>query len=468
MMTGARWLIAAGLAAGLCAAPLRAQEVAPPDAPAAEAGAPPAETGAEPPALTAEALDALVAPVALYPDALLAQVLVAVTYPLEVVKAARWTAANAGAEGDARAQAAQAEGWDASVAVLAAGFPSVVERMADEIDWTEALGDAVVAQTEDVMDAVQRQRARAAALGNLESNAAQTVTLEDDAISVAPANPEVVYVPAYDPTLAYTQAASAAPLVVTDPADTGYSSGELLATGVIGFGAGMLVNELFDDDDWGGGYWGGPPRFDWNDRGFYPRPGVDIDGDVNINVDRDRFDVDRGQRFRPDDDRMAEARDRISQREGGGARRERTGAQGGADRAAARDKIAARKADGARPTRPAGGGDRAAAVDKLRERGGGSGAALRRNDNGPLAAKRAEKRGAEKRGGGLRTAAVTKGGGKALHRPAGDRSRAGGGDRPKPKAGGGGGARRGEAMKRGGSGGNRAAKAGARGGAKRR
>lgn len=294
------------------------------------------------------------------------------------------------------------------------------------------------------------------------------MTLEDDAISVAPANPEVVYVPAYDPTLAYTQSASAAPLVMTDPADPGYSSGDLLATGVIAFGAGMLVNELFDDDDdWGGGYWGGPPRFDWNDRGFYPRPGVDIDGDVTINVDRDRIDIDRGARFKPHNDRVTVARDRISLREGGGALRDRPGPQGGGDRAAARDKIAARKADGARPTRPAGGGDRAAAVGKLRERGAGAGSALKRHDDGPLAAKRAEKR-----GGGARVAGATKGGARAAHRPDGDRpkpklAKAGGDDRPKPKAGGGGGAGRGEAMKRGG-GRDHAAKAGARGGAKRR
>jgi hypothetical protein len=454
MTTVARWLIAASLAAALCAAPLRAQEAAAPEAPAAEASA-----------LSAEALDALVAPVALYPDALLAQVLVAATYPLELVKAARWTAANADTAGDARADAAEAEGWDASVTVLAAGFPSVVERMADEIDWTEALGDAVIAQTDDVMDAVQRQRARAAALGNLESNAAQTVTLENDAISVAPADPEVIYVPAYDPALAYTQPATAAPLVVTDPADTGYSSGELLATGAIAFGAGMLVNELFDeDDDWGGGYWGGPPRFDWDDGGFYPRPGVDIDGDVTINVDRERIDFDRGERFQPGDDRVAEARDRISQRDGGGGLRERAEAQGGADREAARERIAARRDDGARPARPAGGGDRAAATEKLRARGDGGGAALRRDGDGPLAAKRAETRGAASKGGGLKAAAQSKGGGGALHRPAGDRPRAGAGDRPRPKAGGGG---RGEAMKRAG-GRDHAARAGDRGGLKRR
>jgi hypothetical protein len=423
------------------------------------------EEGAAESALSAEDLDTLVAPVALYPDALLAQVLVAATYPLEVVKAARWTEESADVEGEARADAAEAEGWDPSVAVLAAGFPTVVERMAAEIDWTEGLGDAVVTQTDDVMDAVQRQRARAAALGNLESNEAQTVTLDDDAISIAPANPEVVYVPAYDPALAYSAQTTAAPVVVADPDDEGYSSGDLIATGVIAFGAGMLVNELFDDDDdWNNGYWYGPPRFDWDDGGFYPRPGVNIDGDVNINVDRDGIDIDRGDRFRPDPDRAAEARNRLSNREGDGAARERLENVGGGDRADVREKIAARSVGGARPARPAS-GDRGDATAKLRERagggGGGGGAALRRDDDGPLAARRAENRG----GGGLRTAAASRKGGE-LKRADKDRPRASR-DRPRPKADGGGGGRRGEAMKRGG-GREHAARAGARGGKPKR
>jgi hypothetical protein len=408
------------------------------------------ETPAEP-VLSADDLDALVAPVALYPDALLAQVLVAATYPLEIVKAARWTAANADAEGEARADAAEAEGWDPSITVLAAGFPTVVAHMADDIDWTESLGDAVLTQTDDVMDAVQRQRARAAALGNLDSNDAQTVTLEDDAISIAPADPEVIYVPAYDPTLVYAESAAAAPVVVTDPDDEGYSSGDLIATGVIAFGAGMLVNELFDDD-WSDGYWYGPPRFDWGDRGFYPRPGVNVDGDVTINVDRDGIDIDRGDRFRPDPDRAAEARDRLSNREGDGAVRERLENAGDGDRAAAREKIAARSDGGARPVRPTS-GDRGAGATKLRQRDGDrGGAALRRDGDGPLAARRAENRGA-----GVRAAAASRDGG-AVRRA--------GGDRPRPKAGGG--DRRGGAMQRGG-GRDHAARADARGGrAKRR
>jgi len=414
----------------------------------ATGGAEAEESAPADPVLSADDLDALVAPVALYPDALLAQVLVAATWPLEIVKAARWTAENADAAGEARAEAAEAERWDPSVAVLAAGFPTVVERMADDLDWTEGLGDAVLTQTDAVMDAVQRQRARAAALGNLDSNDAQTVTLEDDAISIAPANPEVVYVPAYDPALAYAQPATAAPVVIADPDDDGYATGDLIATGVIAFGAGMLVNELFDDDDdWNDGYWYGPPRFDWGDGGFYPRPGLNVDGDVTINVDRDGIDIDRGDRFTPDRDRAEEARDRLSNRGAGdGAVRDRPANAGGGDRAAARDRIAARSEGGARPSRPAG-GDREAAAARLRERSGaGGGAALRRDGDGPLAARRAENR-----GGGVRAAGASRDGA-AVRRA--------GGDRPRPKAGGG---RGGGAMQRGG-GLDHAARAGARGG----
>jgi hypothetical protein len=331
--------------------------------------APPSPPPAAAPAalLGDDALDDLVAPIALYPDALLAQVLVAATYPLDVVKAQRWVAANTRLSPDARADAAAAQGWDPSVAVLAAGFPTLIGRMADDLDGTEALGEAVIAQTDDVMDAIQRQRGRAAAVGNLESNAAQTVTEEAGAIAIAPANPEVVYVPAYDPATVYTQPASGAPVVVSDPADTGYSTGSLVATGVIAFGAGLLVNELFDDDDDWNGYWGGPPRFDWDDGDFYPRPGrpgINAGGDVNIDIDRDR-NIDRDRpvrgpafsdlRNRPAGERSEAVRDRI-----GGD---------GDGLAAARAKIEARSDGAPRPgaaqrDRPAPGGGAAGTRDR--------------------------------------------------------------------------------------------------------
>lgn len=268
--------------------------------------------------LTDEELDNLVAPVALYPDPLLAQIFVASTYPLEVVKADRWVKANVDLAVDQRAATAEAEGWDPSVAVLAAGFPNVVERMATDIDHTENLGDAMLTQSDDVLDAVQRQRARANAVGNLESNEAQTVTVEGDNITIAPASPQVIYVPTYDPQTVYVTPAPAAPVVVETT--TGYSSGDLLMTGVLAFGAGMLVNEIFDDDDDWHGYWGpGYRHFGWDDDYFYPRPGWgghnDIDVDIGeINIDRSQVDIDHEGRWQPDKARSDEARQKMSDR----------------------------------------------------------------------------------------------------------------------------------------------------------
>ncbi|SEA10993.1 DUF3300 domain-containing protein [Rubrimonas cliftonensis] len=403
------------------------------DAAAAEAGA---EAGTVAPLADEETLDALVAPVALYPDALLAQVLVAATYPLDVVKADRWSADNAELADDARADAAQGEGWDPSVAVLAAGFPTVIARMAADLDATEALGEAVLAQTDAVMDAVQRQRGRAAAVGNLESNPAQTVTETEGTFAIAPADPEVVYVPAYNADTVYTQAA-AAPVVVADPDDEGYSSGELVATGVVAFGAGMLINELFDDDDDWDDYWRGPPRVDWDGGDFYPRPGrpgINAGGDVNIDIDRGpsfsaiRDDAD-GRPDRRGAAAAGPARDRV-----GGARP----AAGGGDRAAARAKIAARS-DGPAAGPGAGGAG-------LRDRAGeGAGGAL-----GERAGAARAERGAQ--GGGTRAAVARAGGG-----------REGAAQRPRPKISAGGGAR-GGALRPGG-GGRQAKAAKARGGA---
>jgi hypothetical protein len=260
-------------------------------------------------AYTEEELDDLVASVALYPDSLLAQVLVAATYPLDIVKAQRWADANRELPDDERTAATQEEGWDPSVAVLAAGFPTVLQKMAEEIDWTEQLGEAMLVQDGDVLDAVQRQRALAAAVGNLESNDAQTVEVQDDQITVAPANPEVVYVPVYDSQTVYTQPATST--TVVQESDDKYSSGELIATGVLAFGAGMIVNEVFRDDDPYYGYWGRPPPMGWGGGGFRPYPpgrgGVNIGGDVNINVDKD------GQ-WRPDRRQQDRARKDIKKR----------------------------------------------------------------------------------------------------------------------------------------------------------
>jgi len=292
---------------------------------AAETGVGVDEASLEPsePLYAEDELDDIVAPIALYPDALLTQILVASTYPLDIVKADRWAAENADLPPEDRTVALEAEPWDPSIVVLAAGFPTVVQRMAEDLDWTETLGDAVLVQSDDVLDAVQRQRARAAVVGNLESNEAQTVTTEGEEISIAPADPEVVYVPTYDPNAVYN---APPPATTSQPATTtvaeandGYSGGELIATGLLAFGAGMVVNEVFsddDDDDWDD-YWHGPSSIDWDNGDFYPRPGrpsINVDGDVNIDVNRGTsIDMDNVA-WAPDRSRQVEAQNSISAR----------------------------------------------------------------------------------------------------------------------------------------------------------
>jgi hypothetical protein len=155
-----------------------------------------------------EEIEALIAPIALYPDSVLAQVLMASTYPLEIVHAARWVKANPNLKGDAAVQAVQNQTWDTSVKSLVA-FPQVLEPMYDKLDWTQKLGDAFLARQKDVFAAVQRLRARAQEAGNLKSNEQQQVIVEPAAagqtsiVRIEPANPQVIYVPAYDPTVVY-------------------------------------------------------------------------------------------------------------------------------------------------------------------------------------------------------------------------------------------------------------------------
>ena len=152
--------------------------------------------------LSPDQLNDLVAPIALYPDPLLSQVLVACTYPLEVVQAYQWAQRNPGISGPALTQAAQQQDWDASVQALAV-FPDVLKRLNDDVAWTTNLGNAFLAQQQDVMDAVQRMRQKAQQAGKLQSTEQQNVTTATDAgqpyIEIEPANPQVIYVPVYDP-----------------------------------------------------------------------------------------------------------------------------------------------------------------------------------------------------------------------------------------------------------------------------
>jgi hypothetical protein len=151
----------------------------------------------------AEQLEQLVAPIALYPDSLLTQVLMAATYPLEIVEAARWVEKNSKLKGDKLEAALEDQTWDPSVKSLC-GFPDVVERMNDNLDWTQDLGDAFLGQQAEVMDAVQTMRRKAFDSGNLKSSKELEVTeQEDKIIIIESAQPEVIYVPTYCPTAVY-------------------------------------------------------------------------------------------------------------------------------------------------------------------------------------------------------------------------------------------------------------------------
>ena len=149
-----------------------------------------------------EELDQILAPIALYPDSLLAQVLMAATYPLEVVEADRWVRANKNLKDDHLNDALEKMEWDPSVKALAP-FPQVLAMMSEKLDWMQKLGDAFLAQEEDVMDAVQKLRAKAEAAGNLKTTDEQKVVVEEKVIRIEPASPEVVYVPVYNPVVAY-------------------------------------------------------------------------------------------------------------------------------------------------------------------------------------------------------------------------------------------------------------------------
>ncbi|MBR2819987.1 MAG: DUF3300 domain-containing protein [Reyranella sp.] len=208
---------------------------------------------------TNEQLDQLLAPIALYPDALLAQVLMAATYPLEVVEAARWSQANPSLKGDAAVAAVKNQDWDVSVKSLTA-FPQTLQMMSNQLDWTQKVGDAMIGQQKEVAASVQRLRARAEAAGNLKSTPQQKVTKQTSdgasAIVIEPANPEVVYVPYYNPAWAYGAWPYPAYPPPYYPPPPNY--GQALMTGMM-FGLGVAAGSaMFGGWHWGwsGGAWG--------------------------------------------------------------------------------------------------------------------------------------------------------------------------------------------------------------------
>jgi hypothetical protein len=202
---------------------------------------------------TPEELQRLVAPIALYPDSLVAQILAASTFPEQVVEADRWVQAHPDLKGEALGQAVDPQHWDPSVKALTA-FPSVLGNMDKNLSWTSSLGDAYYNQQQDVMDAVQVMRRKAQDAGNLKTTPQLKVTDQDSAIDIEPADPDVVYVPAYDPWLIYGYPIVAWPGWYPYPGI--WFGGPYLSFG-IGFGIGW-----WGGFGWGWGHWG----FDWHNH----------------------------------------------------------------------------------------------------------------------------------------------------------------------------------------------------------
>jgi hypothetical protein len=221
---------------------------------------PPAAAPATPAAAPAskEQLEQLLAPIALYPDSLLSQVLMACTYPADVADAAKWVKAHPDNKGDAGVKAVQEQPWDPSVQSLAA-FPQILDMMGAQPDWVQKTGDAFLASSKDVLDAVQRLRQKAQAAGNLKTTEQQKVIVEQEPttqqtiIKVEPAQPETVYVPAYNPTVVYGAWPYPSYPPYYYPPSPYYYPGAALATG-IAFGIGVAaIGSIWGGCNWGGG-----------------------------------------------------------------------------------------------------------------------------------------------------------------------------------------------------------------------
>ena len=376
-----------GLLLILVAVPVREGAAqAPPPAPS------PPPPGAEavlpaPPVFKMEEIDQLMAPIALYPDDLLAQILTAATYPLEIVMAARWVAdpKNAALKGDALTQALQAQSWDPSVKSLVP-FPAVLKMMSDHLEWTQKLGDAFLEQAQDCLASVQRLRQRAQSAGKLTSTPQQTVTTQHQAIIIAPADPEVVYVPAYNPAVVFGAwpYPDYPPYYYSPP--PGYALGTGLAAG-LAFGAGVAITRGL----WG---WGSP---NWRTGAI----NVNVNRFNAINVNRTAISAGTWQHNAVHRQGVAYRNVATSQRfgqvhAGAAARRDYRGFQGGAGAAGG---IANRPGGGAIANRPGG--------DAIANRPGG-GAVANRPGGGAVA---------NRPGGGA--IANRPGGGAVANRPSG-------------------------------------------------
>jgi hypothetical protein len=224
------------------------------------------------PAFSQGELDQIFAPIALYPDEVLSQILIASTYPLEIVQADRWVKQNSKLKGNALTAALEKQTWDPSVKSLV-NFPQVLAMMSEKLDWTEKVGDAFLSQRSDCMQSVQRLRARAQASGNLKTTPEQKVIVEKETIVIQPSNPQVVYVPTYNPTVVY----GVWPYPAYPPAYY-YPPGYVATTAAFSFAAGVAVGAAW-------GYaWG---HCDWH--GGTVNYNVNQNITINNNIDRSKY-----------------------------------------------------------------------------------------------------------------------------------------------------------------------------------
>ena len=319
-------------------------------------------------------LEQILAPIALYPDPLLTQVLMASTYPLEIVQADRWAKQNKDMKGDALAKALEAQPWDPSVKSLV-NFPQVLTMMSEKLDWTQKLGDAFLAQQKNVMGNIQQLRAKAQAAGNLKTTKEQVVTVEKEVIIIEPASPQVIYVPAYNPTVVYGAWAYPAypPYPVYPP---GYVAGAAFVTGVA---VGAAWGYAWGHSDWHGG-------------------DVDVDvnrnRNVNNNINRDKYKQQaqaRGQGGQGKWQHDASHRGGVAYRDQGTAQKYNRGA--GGEAAKSREAYRGRAEQGRQDLAKGGQGARAG----TREAGGQRSSAFSGMDRGGSATRDMSNRGSSSR-----------------------------------------------------------------------
>jgi len=313
-------------------------------------------------AFATDQLEQLVAPIALYPDALLMQILMAATYPLEIVQADRFVKQNPELTGDALDQALLEKDWDPSVKSLVK-LPNVLKQMSENLDWTQDLGDAFLGQQNETLDTVQRMRGKAYEAGNLQTTEQQVVTQQEDQIIVIQsASPEIVYVPTYSSTVVYGPSWGY-PSYYYPPMYPYYPPGY----GLISFGVGMAVGAAI----WGGANWG------WgnNDVNIDINRYNEFNRNTNINADRDRINTGQGGRG---DGNKANWQHDPSHRKGVNYKSpevaQRNGASAGSNRAT-KDQARGRSSASAGNRATAGTmqtGDRSAGSAQTRDRSAGS------------------------------------------------------------------------------------------------